>query len=182
MYLVSYTADVDKSYSWLAKEYIIHPKNMDKTIQLILQIQKLPNRKNICIAFDDFDISSQSDSLDLLYTRGRHYGITTILSCQITTKSISPAIRNNTIYLFFRKLNSKTIKDNIFNMLLNTEFENGKDLNDFTNEHIEDYQFILYLNDDRPARDAIKIVKAEDKDFEIEYIKSKKPEENPKRR
>ena len=98
VYVFSYTADIDEAYNWVAKEYIINPKNMDKTVDLIMKVQKslLDKAKKVCIVCDDFDITSQSDSLDMLYTRGRHYHITTVLSCQITTKSISPEIIPNT--------------------------------------------------------------------------------------
>jgi hypothetical protein len=108
-----------------------------------------------------------------LYTLGRHWNITTILSAQITTKAVSPSIRNNTQYLFFRKLNSKTIKDNVFQCLLNSPFEDGKDLYNFVMKNNKDYQFIAYFNDDRDVKDSIKIVKAEETKFEFKYKPTK---------
>ena len=173
VYVFSYTADVDDSYNWVAKEYIIHPKNMDKTVDLLMKVQKSlgDKAKKICLVFDDYDITSQSDSLDTVFVRGRHYGLTVILSCQITTKSISPSIRNNTQYLFVRKLNSKTIKENVFNMLLNSDFDSGNELYKFVKENTENFQFILYLNDDdRPSNEALQLVKARSVKFRFEYI------------
>lgn len=173
VYCFSYTADVDDNYNWLSKEYIFNPKVLDDTIELIFKIQKKDKSKKVCILLDDFDITSQSNSIDMLYTRGRHYNITTILSAQISTKGVSTAIRNNTQYLFVRKLNSKTIKENIFNMLLNTEFDSGNELYDFVKSNNEDYQFILYLNDDRKSSDSIKIVKGNNQKFQFNYSKPK---------
>ena len=177
IYLISYTADVDKAYtSWIAPEYIINPKNMDKSIDLLFKVQKSlgDKAKKICIIFDDFDMTTQSNSIDVLYTRGRHYQITTILSAQITTKGVSTAIRNNTQYLFIRKLNSKTLKENVFNMLLNSEFDNGNDFYKFVKDHNEDYAFILYFCDDRPSNESLKLVKASEKKFKFEYTPTKK--------
>jgi hypothetical protein len=174
IYCFSYTADIDDAYGWLSKEYIFNPKKMDETIELIFKMQKQPKRRKICIICDDFDITSQSDSLDMLYTRGRHYDITTILSAQITTRGVSTSIRNNTQFLFIRKLNAKTIKDNVFQMLLNSEFDNGNELYEYVKNNNENHQFILYLNDDRPVSDSIAIVKAKEVKFKFEYHSSKK--------
>ena len=177
VYVFSYTADVDESYNWVAKEYIINPKKMDKTVELIMQVQKSlgDKAKKVCLVFDDYDITSQSDSLDTVFVRGRHYGLSVILSCQITTKSISPSIRNNTQYLFVRKLNSKTIKENVYNMLLNSEFDTPNDLYKFVKTNIENYQFILYLNDDdRPPSEALQLVKARPVKFRFDYVPIKK--------
>lgn len=174
IYLFSYTADIDPSYDFLAKEYIFNPDIMEQTINLIFKMQKSnATKKKVCIICDDFDLTSSHDSLNALYTRGRHYSITTILSAQITTKGISTSIRNNTIYLFVRKLNAKTLTDNVFQMLLNTEFNKGHDFYNFVKQNNENYQFILYLNDDRPSTEAISIVKASKANFQFNYTKPK---------
>lgn len=173
VYVFSYTADVDEAYtSWIANECIFNPKIMNETIDLIFKMQKSDKRKKVCIICDDFDITSQSDSLDMLYTRGRHYGITTILSCQITTKGVSTAIRNNTQYLFIRKLNAKTLKENVFQMLLNVEFDNGEEFKKYVQANNEEHQFILYLNDDRPVKDSLMIIKADKVNFKYQYVKA----------
>lgn len=172
IYLFSYTADVDEAYSWLAKEYIFNPDIMEQAIDLIFKMQKSnATKKKVCIICDDFDLNSSHDSLNALYTRGRHYNITTILSAQITTKGISTSIRNNTIYLFIRKLNAKTLTDNVFQMLLNTEFNHGHEFYNFVKQNNENYQFVLYLNDDRPSNEAISIIKASKVNFQFNYNK-----------
>ena len=167
IYLFSYTADVDQAYEFLDKSYIFDPSIMDKTIDLIFQMQKAHPTRKVCIICDDFDLEKSHDSLNSLYTRGRHYNITTILSAQITTKGISSSIRNNTIYLFVRKLNARTIKDYVFQMLLNTEFDDPKTFYNFIKNNVEDYKFVLYLNDDRPSTDSIKIIKANEVNFKF---------------
>ena len=172
LYVVSYTASLDDAYtSWVPPSLVIHPSKMAQTIELIMKVQKSlgSKAKKVCFIFDDFDLTSSSDSINSLYTLGRHFNITTILSAQITTKGVSTSIRNNTQYLFIRKLNSKTIKDNVFNMLLNTNFNSGSDLYEYVKSNTEDYQFILYLNDDRSQNDSIKLVKATSKKFKFTY-------------
>ena len=181
IYVVSYTASLDEAYtSWVPSSLVIHPSKMAQTIELIMKVQKSlgEKAKKVCFIMDDFDLTSSNDSINSLYTLGRHFNITTILSAQITTKGVSTSIRNNTQYLFVRKLNSKTIKDNVFNMLLNTNFDNGNELYEYVKNNTEDYQFILYLNDDRPADDSIKLVKATPKKFKFTYTPP--PKENKK--
>lgn len=160
IYLFSYTADIDDAYNFIDKSFIFNPDIMGKTIDLIFQMQKAHSKRKVCIICDDFDLTSSNDSLNSLYTRGRHYNITTILSAQVTTKGISTSIRNNTIYLFVRKLNARTIKDYVYQMLLNTEFDDPKTFYNFVKNNNENYSFILYFNDDRPSKDSISVVKA----------------------
>jgi methylase of polypeptide subunit release factors len=70
--------------------------------------------------------------------------------------------------------NAKTIKDNVFQMLLNSEFDNGNELYEYVKNNNENHQFILYLNDDRPVSDSIAIIKAKEVKFKFEYHSSKK--------
>jgi hypothetical protein len=167
IYLFSYTADVDEAYNWIDKSFIFNPDIMEKTIDLIFQMQKAHSNRKVCIIADDFNLTSSNDSLNSLYTRGRHYNITTILSAQVTTRGISTSIRNNTIYLFVRKLNARTIKDCVFQILLNTEFDDSKTFYNFVKNNNENYSFILYFNDDRPSKDSISVVKATDVKFKF---------------
>ena len=167
IYLFSYTADVDQAYDWIEKKYIFDPSIMDKTIELIFQMQKSHPTRKVCVVCDDFDLTSSNDSLNALYTRGRHYNITTVVSAQITTRGISSSIRNNTIYLFVRKLNAKTIKDYIFQMLLNTEFNDSNTFYNFIKNNVENHQFVLYMNDDRKSNESILIVKANEVNFKF---------------
>ncbi len=50
-------------------------------------------------------------------------------------------------------------------MLLNTEFNDSNTFYNFVKHNNENYQFILYMNDDRPSKDAILIVKGNDVKF-----------------
>jgi hypothetical protein len=163
IYLISYTADKDPAYNWISKKYIIHPSYMDKVINQIFLIQdKHKHPKNIAIIFDDFDLDSNSETINKLYRLGRHSHITTIVSAQITTRGVSPSIRNNTRYLFIRKLNSIMLSRDVFLMLTNTVFDNGQDFKEFVNANTNDYQFILYENTEVPRDESLSIVKAKD--------------------
>jgi hypothetical protein len=159
----------------VSERIYFNPDITEQTIDLIFKMQKSNAiKRKACIICDDFDLTSSHDSLNALHTRGRHYNITTILSAQITTKGISTSIRNNTNFLFVRKLNAKTLTDNVFQMLLNKEFHKGHDFYNFVKQNNGNFQFILYLNDDRPSNEAISIVKASKANFQFNYTKPKK--------
>ena len=56
----------------------------------------------------------------------------------------------------------------------------GNELFEYVKSNTEDYQFILYLNDDRPQNDSIKLVKATSKKFKFTYTPPPKNKENNK--
>ena len=153
LYMFSNTAKFDASgtFNFVDKKvtFSAHPDVVEKIVKSILQLQ-LENQKktHILLMFDDIDLSAKYDqSLELLATRGRHFNITTILSAQIATRAISPAIRNNTTYLFFRKLNAETIKKQIYSMIVSNSFETPQQLYDFVQQNIDDFKFVFYDND-----------------------------------
>ena len=121
------------------------------------------------LVFDDIDLSKKyENSIERLATTGRHYNITTILSAQVATNAISPSIRNNTSYLFFRKLNSETIKKQIYAMIISNSFESPEEFKHFVNENISDYQFIFYDNDS-DSKD-LQIIKASTIPKDYKYL------------
>ena len=153
MYVFSNTAKFDSSgtFNFIDKRVIFSAKqeSVDKVVKAILELQLETKKKNhILLVFDDIDLSAKYDqSLELLATRGRHFNITTVLSAQIATHAISPAIRNNTTYLFFRKLNAETIKKQIYSMICSDQFQHPQQLYDFVHDNISDYDFVFYDND-----------------------------------
>jgi hypothetical protein len=153
VYLFSNTAKFEESgnYDFIDKKVVFkaNPENVERIVNRILQIQLETKKKNyILLVFDDIDLSAKySQSIEKLATMGRHYNITTILSAQIATSAVSPAIRNNTTYLFFRKLNSETLKKQIFSMIINNTFKSPNDFEKFVFDNIHDYRFVFYDND-----------------------------------
>ena len=161
LYLFSNTAKFEQNgnYDFIDRRVIFkaNPENVEKIVNRILEIQIQTNKKNhVLLVFDDIDLSKKyENSIERLATQGRHYNITTILSAQVATCAISPSIRNNISYLFFRKLNSETIKKQIYSMVITNSFESPEEFKHFVNENISDYQFMFYNND------------ADDKDLQI---------------
>lgn len=153
LYMFSNTAKFDSSgtFNFVDKNVIFpaNPVSVEKVVQAILKLQLDTKKKNhVLLVFDDIDLSAKYDqSLEVLATRGRHFNITTILSAQIATHAISPAIRNNTSYLFFRKLNAETIKKQIYSMIVSDQFETPQQLYDYVQRSIKDYNFLFYDND-----------------------------------
>jgi hypothetical protein len=186
MYLFSNTAKIDQmgQFNFIDKRAIFtaNPENIERIVRRIITIQKETNkREHILLVFDDIDLSSKySGSIEWLAVQGRHYNITVILSAQIATSAISPLIRNNFSYLFFRKLNKDTIEKQIYGMIINNEFDTAKEFRQYVTENIKDYQFIFYDNDSDDKQ--LSIVRAEPipKDFTYR-VKAPKKMETPKR-
>ena len=184
LYLFSNTAKFESSghYDFIDKKCIFDANAdiVEQVINKLMQIQlQTKKRHHILVVFDDIDLSSKYDqSIEKLATQGRHYNITTILSAQVATRSISPAIRNNTSYLFIRKLNSDALKKQIFNMIVNSDFDNAEAFKKFVNDNNHDYQFVMY--DNNKDEKGVSIIKAHPipKDFKYKVIlpkQKKKP-------
>lgn len=188
LYLFSNTAGLhsgtNEQYDFLDKQTIIpaRPEIMNKVIRGLFESQKKTKFKNkILICFDDIVITHKYEIIEMLASLGRHYGITTILSAQIATSCISPTIRNNTSYLFFRRLTNNSIKDNIY-PILGIAFENPRSLVKFTEDNIKNYQFIFYNNNKDYDEDSIQIIKSEPvpKDFKYKVL-FKQPKQKKRR-
>lgn len=176
LYVFSNTAGLssgtNEQYDFIDKKSIVpaEPGIMNKVINGLMYSQKQTNFKfHILLVFDDIVISRKYEILELLASMGRHYKITTILSAQIANMAISPTIRNNTSYLFFRRLTNNSIRDNIY-PLVGVAFDNARELIGFTNANIHDFQFIFYNNNKDFDKDSIQIVKADGVPEGFKYI------------
>jgi hypothetical protein len=187
MYMFSNTAKFEEggNYEFIDKRCIFKADiiTVDKVVNRLMELQlKTKKKHHILLVFDDIDLSAKFDrSIETLATQGRHYNITTILSAQVATNAISPAIRNNTTYLFIRKLNSETLKKQIYSMIISSEFENAEEFKEFVNENNKDYQFIFYDNNGDDKQ--VKIVKANKIPEDFKYIckEGKKKESGTKK-
>jgi hypothetical protein len=113
LYIFSKTAHLDKFYlSWVDKHYIFPLEMIQPMINFLFKIQESLMKKNarlqnICIVLDDIDCTAKATTeLEFVFTLGRHYNMTIIMSAQIGKSGVSPAIRANTQYIFIRKLKS----------------------------------------------------------------------------
>lgn len=135
-------------------------KIMEKVIHGLMYSQKKSNfRYKILIVLDDIVVSHKYPIIELLATMGRHYGLTVILSAQISNQVVSPTIRNNISYLFWRRLTRSALKDNIF-PIVGTALEDYHELQDLTESNIHDFQFLFFNNNEDLNSESMQIVKA----------------------
>lgn len=186
LYMFSNTAKFEQGgrYDFIDKKVIFkaNPDNCAKIVRRLMQIQlETKKKKHILLVFDDIDLSAKySDSIERLATQGRHYNITTILSAQVATIAISPAIRNNTSYLFFRKLNSSTLKNQIYQMIIQNDYESPEHFKEFVNANINDFQFIFYNNDSDEK--GLSIIKASEIPSDFKYKVKEPPKQEKKQK
>lgn len=184
LYVFSNTAKFEEggNYDFIDRKCIFSakPDIVEKVVGRLLQIQLKTNKKHhILLVFDDIDLSARyNDSIEKLATQGRHFSITSIVSAQVATQAVSPAIRNNTSYLFIRKLNAETLKKQIYSMVISTDFQSPEEFKEFVNKNNRDYQFIFYDNDGDEKH--LKIIKADSIPKDFKYI-VKEPEKKHKK-
>lgn len=166
-YLFSKTAKLNRktnhSYSFFDDNAILDPKPeiMETFINNLIRSQTQTQMKyHVLLVFDDIVITKRYEILDYLASAGRHYGITVILSSQITNTCISPTIRSNVDYIFWRKIGANAIRDNIFPFMSSGEFGNAKELIQFTIDNTDDYKFMFY-NNNTPSGERMVTVKAQ---------------------
>lgn len=166
-YLFSATAALNQTtnhaYSFFDKRAILSPEpaRMGAFISNLIKSQTQTGMKyHVLLIFDDIIVTHRYEVLEWLASAGRHYSITVILSSQISNNAVSPTIRANVDYIFFRKLGKAAIQNNIFPFMSISEFEDYKALHQFTLENTSDYRFIFYNNCTDSGADKIVVVKA----------------------
>lgn len=184
VYVFSNTAGINDatnhSYKFFDKRAIISPKNMNTFVQNLIKSQIQTKMKfHVLLVFDDIDVSKRSDVLEWLASMGRHYSITVILSAQISNLVVSPTVRGNVDYIFWRKLSDNGLKNNIFPFMSIDDFAGYKELIAFTKNNTKNHQFIFYNNSTDVEEDKIKLVHAEPIPEDYKYV-VEKPSERPK--
>ena len=166
-YLFSATAALNKTtnhaYSFFDQRAVIspEPEKMNTFIRNLIASQtKTGMNYHILLVFDDIVVTHRYEVLEWLASAGRHYSITVILSSQISNHAVSPTIRANVDYIFWRKLGKAAIQNNIFPFMSISEFEDYKSLHNYTLENTDDYKFIWYNNCTDCQGEKIKVVKA----------------------
>ena len=120
---------------------------MNNFISNLIRSQTQTKMKyHVLLVFDDIVVTKRYEVLEWLASAGRHYSITVILSSQISNNAVSPTIRSNVDYIFWRKLGKAAIQNNIFPFMSISEFEDYKQLHEFTLANTQDYQFVFYNN------------------------------------
>jgi len=171
--LFSDTGKFLDDYKWLDKKFIRPLDN--ESIMKILKYQEkqiIDKKKCKCLmVLDDVNIEAKSTVLNQVFTKGRHYGITIIMSVQFPRHVCSKIIRNNIDYLFLSELNNETMI-NIIKECITISGLDVKDIFNYIINNNHDYQFILYNNTEKDKHKRLSIVKA--KLLQLKLLKKKK--------
>ena len=181
MYLFSNTAKVNpktnEQYRFIDPSAIFDasPETIETVMSGLLFSQKKTDMKHkILVILDDLILSRHYEKVEQMASMGRHYSITVILSTQITNHVVSPTVRANISYLFFKKISPEAIRDNVFSIVSPKipDFATWRELKDFTYRHNTDHNFIFFDNDTskKEGMDLLKIVRAEPIDENYKYI------------
>ena len=134
-------------------------EHIDKILDHCKDMKKKHKTYSLMIIFDDIDVTKKNDKVAELFTQGRHYNISVIVSSQNAAYFLDPTKRSNIDYLAFRKVEN-TYKKTLWNMC-NTKmkFEHFKE---YINDNTTDYKFILYDNtsQSKNEEERLKVVKA----------------------
>lgn len=151
---------IDNPY---AKVFPGDKKTIEENTQLILNhcesMKKRNKNYSVLVIFDDIDVTKKNDKVAELFTQGRHYNISVIVSSQNASYFLSPTIRTNIDYLAFRKIEN-SYKETLWNVCdIEMSF---KDFKSFMRDNATDYKFIFYDNksDSKHDLDKLKVVKA----------------------
>ena len=162
-----YLKYLDKNVIFPAK-----PEIVERVCGRLIQSQVQTKMKfKVLVIFDDIQVSQRYEMIETLAVKGRHYGITVILSSQIANQAISPTIRKNIDYMLWRKLGLDDLKNYVF-PIVNHAFRRNDDLYQFTKESTGNYQFIFFDNTVDINDESIQITKAnQPPDFKYELKK-----------
>ena len=172
--------DLNDDYKFLkecpfAKVYPVDKNEMESNIDIILEhCKNMKNKRkdySVMIIFDDIDVTKKNDKVAELFTQGRHYNLSVIVSSQNAAYFLDPTKRTNIDYLAFRKVEN-TYKKTIYNMI-NTKMSYPT-FKDYINDNTTDYKFLLYDNTSQSGNEneRLKIVKAVlYKDMKIKTMK-----------
>lgn len=133
--------------------------HIDKILDHCKDMKKKSKGYSLLVIFDDIDVTKRNDKVAELFTHGRHYNISVIVSSQNAAHFLDPTKRSNIDYLAFRKVEN-TYKRTLWNMC-NTKMTFSQ-FKDYINDNTTNYKFILYDNtsQSKDENDRFKIVKA----------------------
>jgi hypothetical protein len=137
-------------------------KDIDDNIDKVLKHCKEQKNKNekysSMVIFDDIDVTKKNDKVSKLFTQGRHYNMSVIVSSQNASYFLDPTKRSNIDYLAFRKVEN-TYKERIWK-ICNTKLK-FPEFKDFIEDNTGDYGFILFDNTSQgDEQERLKVVKA----------------------
>jgi len=159
--------DLNNDYKFLkdtrfSKVYPGSKEEIDLHIGKILDHCKDMKKKekdySVMVIFDDIDVTKKNDKVAELFTQGRHYNLSVIVSSQNAAHFLGPTKRSNIDYFAFRKVEN-TYKKTLYNMI-NTKMT-FPEFKDYVDDNTKDYRFLLYDNTSQGNdNDRLKTVKA----------------------
>jgi hypothetical protein len=171
--LFSDTAKFLDDYKFMPQKLIFSLTN-DKIEKIMKYQEQQIIKKKDCkclMILDDVNIEAKSSFLNQVFTKGRHYGITIIMSVQFPRHVCSKIIRNNIDYLFISELNNETMKNIIKECICISGVDYDEIYNYIINNN-NDYQFIMYSNVESNKSKRLSVIKA--KLLELQMLKDKK--------
>lgn len=133
-------------------------ENVGKILKHCEEMKRKHEDYSVLVIFDDIDITKKNAKAPELFTQGRHYNLSVIVSSQNAAYFLEPTIRTNIDYLVFRKVEN-TYKNRLWNMCnIKMSF---KDFKSYIDENTTDYKFILYDNTSQSFdQERMKVVKS----------------------
>ena len=159
--IFSETSTFNGDYDYIQPNCHFRFNKIDK-IDKILNYQKKKIKKNknidsILIIFDDIPLSKKWTFLNDLWTQGRHYKLTIILSTQYINSYLSwSTIRNNIDYCFFSDIGIPQ-QESIYNII--AWDKNKKEFISYVMNNNNDYQFIFYNSREPNRKNRLKLCK-----------------------
>jgi len=163
VFLFSETGTFNPDWTFIDKKYI-SPMWDDKLRRILkYQEKKIISKKtvNALIILDDIKINDKSKILNDIFTTGRHYKITIIVSVQFGKCIIWPSVRNNIDYLFFSEVNNDCLESIYKSISTKKIFKNFIAFEKFVEDNNWDFKFIFYNNKEHDKKSRIRIVKAQ---------------------
>lgn len=168
--IFSPTCKVNNDYDFIDPAFRFEKFNENK-IKKLIKIQKELKQKDITkrafIILDDFinmetntndTLNTQYSVLSELYSRGRHFNISTIMICQ-HLKSCSPIIRSNSQIILITKIN-----DSNYSTL--AEMVTGftkKTLKEYLEKNCKNYNVICFDLRNQYENECVRIIKPSDR-------------------
>jgi len=163
VFLFSETGTFNPDWTFIDKKYISPMWDSKLSALLKYQEKKIISKKtvNALIILDDIKINDKSKILNDIFTTGRHYKITIIVSVQFGKCIIWPSVRNNIDYLFFSEVNNDCL-ESIYKWIATKKiFKNFVAFEKFVEDNNWDFKFIFYNNKEHDKKKRISIVKAQ---------------------
>ena len=163
IYLFSKTGEFNEDWNFLDNKY--KDDLTDEKLDNIIEFQKkqIMKKKKVysLIILDDVKIVDKSKALASIFTLGRHFYITILVSLQFSKYICSPIIRSNVDYMFFSDVSNDSLEPLYYCLSTRQLFKNFKEFAEYVDNNNDNYQFIFYNNREHNKKRRIILIKAQ---------------------